>query len=79
MPNWKEPGPDFVQGFRQKNLKNIQEGLRTNLQKSLENGNVSMWMTKGENHTNAVGQKKSRAASNYRPITCLPLVWKLLI
>ena len=31
---------------------------------------------KGENNTNAERQRK--AASNYRPITCLPLVWKLL-
>ena len=45
-PNWKAPGPDFVQGFWLKNFKSIQEGLRKNLQKILENGNVSMWMTK---------------------------------
>ena len=24
------------------------------------------------------GKEKGKAASNYRPITCLPLVWKLL-
>ena len=25
------------------------------------------------------GKEKGKAASNYRPITCLSLVWKLLI
>ena len=33
---------------------------------------------KGENNTNAERQRKGKTASNYRPITCLPLVWKLL-
>ena len=33
---------------------------------------------KGENNTNAERQKKGKAASNYRPATCLSLVWKLL-
>ena len=50
MPNWKAPGPDFVQVFRLKNVKSIQEGLKTNLQKCLENGNMPMWITKGEQH-----------------------------
>ena len=39
MSNWKAPGPDFVQGFWLKIFKSIQ-GLRSNLQKCLENGNV---------------------------------------
>ena len=47
MPNWKAPSPDCVQGFWLKNVKSIQEGLRRNLQKCLENGNVPMWMIKG--------------------------------
>ena len=47
IKNWKGPGPVFVQGFWLKKFKSIQEGLRRNLQKCLENGNVPMWMTKG--------------------------------
>ena len=54
MSNWKAPGPDFVQGFWLKNFKTIQEGLRRNLQKSLENGNVPMCVDdKRENNANA--------------------------
>ena len=77
MPNWKAPGPDCVQGFWLKNLKSIQ-GLRRNLQKCLENGNVPIWMTKGRTMLMHKDKEKGKAASNYRPITCLPLVWKLL-
>ena len=47
MPNWKAPGPDFVQCFWLKNFKSIQNELRGNLQKCLQNGNMLMWMTKG--------------------------------
>ena len=41
MPNWKAPGPDFVQSFCLKNFECIQ-GLGRNLQKCLENTNVPM-------------------------------------
>ena len=78
MPNWKVPGLDFVQDFWLKNFKSIQKRLRRNLQKYLENGNVPIWMTKGRTIPMQKDKEKGKAASNYRPITCLPLVWKLL-
>ena len=78
MPNRKAPGPDCVQGFWLKNFKSIQEGLKRNLQNCLENGNVPVWMTKGRTIIMQKDKQKGKAASNYRPITCLPLVWKLL-
>ena len=79
MANYKAPGPDCVQCFWLKNVKSIQEDLRGNLKKCLENGNVSMWMTKGRTILMQKDKKKGMAASNYRPKTCLSLVWKLLI
>ena len=78
MPNWKAPGPDFVQGFWLKGFKSIQERLKRNWQKCLENGNVLLWMTKGRTILMQREKEKGKASSNYRPITCLPLVWKLL-
>ena len=78
MPNWKALGPDCVQGFWLKNFKSIQEGPRRNLQKCLVNGNVPMWMTKGRIILMQKDKEKGKAASNYRPITYLPLFWKLL-
>ena len=78
MPNWKVPCPDFIQGFWLKNFKSIQERLKGNLQKCLENGNLTMWMTKERTIPMQKDKEKSKAASNYIPITYLPLVWKLL-
>ena len=73
MPNWKAPGPDCVQGFWLKNFKSIQEGLRRNLQKCLENGNVRVWMTKGRTILMQKDKENGKTASNYRPIACLGL------
>ena len=36
------------------------------------------WMTKGRTVLIQNGILKGRDVSNYRPITCLPLIWKLL-
>ena len=79
MPNWKAVGPDIVQGFWLENFKSNQECLRRNLQKCLENGNVLMWITRGRTVLMKKKKEKGKAASNYRPIICLPLVWKLLM
>ena len=49
------------------------------MQKCLENGNVPISMTKRRTILMQNRDKeKGKATSNYRPITCLPLVWKLL-
>ena len=48
------------------------------MQKCLENGNVKMWVTKGRTISMQKDKEKGKAASNYRPITSLSLVWKLL-
>ena len=48
------------------------------MQKCLENGDMPMWMTKGRTILMQKDKEKGKEASNYRPITCLPLVWKLL-
>ena len=71
MPNWKAPGPDFVQGFWSKVFKN-------DLEETCKNGNVPMRMTKERTILMQKDKENGNAASNYRPVTCLPLVWKLL-
>ena len=73
-PNWKAPGPNFVLSLWLKNFKSIQKGLRRNLQKCLDNGDVPMWMTKGRTTLMQKDKEKGKVASNYRPITCLLLV-----
>ena len=48
------------------------------MQNCLENGNVLMWTTKGRTILMQKGKENGKAASNYRPVTFLPLAWKLL-
>ncbi len=48
------------------------------LNSCLECGEVPKWMVKGQIALIQKDVKKGRTASNYRPITCLPVSWKLL-
>ena len=78
MPNWKAPGPDLVQGFWLKNLTSMHDRLTEQLEVCLSSGNVPTWMTKGRTVLIIKDLKKGNNANNYRPITCLPMIWKLL-
>ena len=78
MPNWKAPGPDLVQGFWLKNFKSIHNRLAVQLNECLNGGSMPDWMTKGRTVLVMKDVLKGNVASNYRPITCLPLVWKLM-
>ena len=48
------------------------------MKKCLENENVLIRMTKGRTILKKKDRQKGKAESNYQPITCLLLVWKLL-
>ena len=78
VPNWKAPGPDLVQGFWIKNFTSLHTRIANNLQSCLDTGNVPDWMTKGRTTLIMKDPEKGAAAGNYRPITCLPVMWKLL-
>ena len=71
MPNWKAPEKDGVQGYWLQDLTLLQilDGERP----------LPDWMTFGK--TELSFQKdlaKGSAVDNYRPISCLPLMWKLM-
>ena len=78
MPNLKSPGPDLVQGFWLKNFSSLQERVRLQLKECLDSGFVPSWLTRGRTSLLQKDKSKDNVASNYRPITCLPLMWKLL-
>ena len=78
MPNWKSPGPDLVQGICLKNFSSLHEKVRLQLKECLDSGFVPSWLTRGRNSLLQKDKSKGNVASNYRPITCLPLMWKLL-
>ena len=74
MPNWKLPSPDVVQEFWLKDFSNFHEMVRLQLKECLDSGFVPSSLTRGRNSL----LQKDNVASNYRPITCLRLMWKLL-
>ena len=74
MPNWKPPGPDLVQGFWLKNISSLHERVRLQLKECLDSGSVHSWLTRGRTSLLQKDKSKGNVASNYRPITCLPLM-----
>ena len=78
MPNWKSPSPDLVQGFWLKSFSSLHERVRLQLKECLDSGFVPSWLTRGRTSLLQKDKSKGNVASNYRPITCLPLMWKLL-
>ena len=78
MPNWKSPRPDLVQGFWLKNFSNLHERVRLELKECLDSGFVPSWLTRGRTSLLQKDKSKGNVASNYRPISCLSLMWKLL-
>ena len=78
MSNWKAPGPDGVRGFWFKKFTSLNPLLCKSLQRCLSEGDVPGWMTKGRTVLIQKDPAKGTVAGNYRPIACLPLMWKLL-
>ena len=78
MANWKAPGPDGVRGFWFKKLPSLHGVMVDVLQECVESGDVPAWMVKGRTVLIQKDPAKGKAVSNYRPIACLPLMWKLL-
>ena len=78
LSNWKAPGPYGVVGFWFKKLTSLHPVMAGKLQLCLENGKVPLWMVKGRTVLIQKDPSKGTVASNYRPIACLPIMWKLL-
>ena len=48
------------------------------LKECLDSGFVPSWLTREMTSLLQKNKSKGNVASNYRPINCLPLMWKLL-
>ena len=53
--------------------------VRLKLKECLDSGFVPSWLTRGRTALSQKDKSKGNIASNYRPITCLPLMWKVLL
>eukprot|EP00795_Rhopilema_esculentum_P006840 gene6840-biopygen8293 len=79
IPNWKAPGPDGVQGFWIKKLTSLHERIAAQLNDLINDEiEIPSWMTTGRTVLCQKDPKNGNAVDNYRPISCLPLMWKLL-
>ena len=78
MPNSNSPGPNLVQGFWVKNFSSLHERARSHLKECLDSGFVPSCLTRRRNSLLQKDKSTGSVASNYRPITYLPLMWKLL-
>ena len=79
IPNWNAPGHDGVQGFWIKRLDKIHERIAIQLNEILERTKeIPSWMTYGRAMLYQKDPVKGNSVENFRVITCLPLMWKLL-
>ena len=75
---WKAPGPDGVQGYRVKTFSVLYEKIGKQINEIVQRGKVSEWLTRGRTVLIPKEPVKGNIPSNFRPITCLPIMWKLL-
>ena len=79
IPNWKAPGLDGVQGYSIKELDALHECIAKQMDDMLnEKHMVPDWMTIGRTIFCLKDSAKGNAADNFWPISCLPVIWKLI-
>ena len=78
ISNWKTPGHDGIHGFWFKKFTSIYDRLALEMNRCLQDAQVPDWKTKGKTTLIQKDPSKGTAPNNYRPITCLPMMWKIL-
>ena len=78
MVKWKASGPDNAHGYWLRGFSSLHDTITVQLDDYLRTGEVPLWMTKGRTCLIQKDASKGNIVTNYRPITCLPLMWKLL-
>jgi len=76
--NWKAPGNDGIANFWLKNLSSVHEDLTTAYNDILKNSEKQPdWLTEGLTYL-LPKPEETKIPKNYRPITCLPTMYKIL-
>ena len=78
MRPWKAPGPDAVQAYWVKRFSALHPTICQQLDEVLRTGTAAKWMTTGRTILVPKDPVIGNVPSNYQPITCLPIMWKLL-
>ena len=79
IPNWKAPGSNGVQGYWIKGLTSVHDRIAEKMNAMVNNRvPIPVWMTMGITVLCQKDPQKGNVVDNYRPISCLPLMWKLM-
>ena len=78
MANWSSPGNDGLHAFWLKHLSSTHSRIAIQLQECITLASVPVWMTTGKTFLLVKDPDKGMLPGNFRPITCLPIMWKLL-
>ena len=68
----------WIHRFWFKKFTSIHDRLALEMNRCLQDAQVPDWMTKGKTTLIQKDPSKGTASNNYRPITCLPIMWKIL-
>ena len=77
MANWSLPGIDGLNAYWLKHFSSLHESIASHLMSCLTTSALPEWMTTGRTYLLLKDPAKGPLPSNYRPITCLPVMWKL--
>ncbi|XP_047501775.1 uncharacterized protein LOC125047544 [Penaeus chinensis] len=78
LQNWKAPGPDKVHNFWVKHFDAVHEQLARALSEVTRDPSILPdWFTTGVTFLLTIG-KNTKDPKNYRPITCLPTMYKVV-
>ena len=72
------PGHDGIHGFWFKKFTFIHDRLVLEMNRCLQGAHIPEWMTKGKTPLIQKDPSKGTIPNNCRPITCLPMMWKIL-
>ncbi len=76
--NWKAPGPDLIQAFWMKKFTNVHQRMARHMNDIIRDpSTIPNWLVEGRTHLILKDAKKGSEPENFRPITCLPTMWKL--
>ena len=78
VPNWKTPGHDGIHGYWFKKFTSIHDKLAVEMSRFLQETNIPEWMTKGKTNLAEKTSRKELLKKNYRSITSLLMIWKIL-
>ena len=77
MTNWASPGTDGLHAYWIKHFKELHSRIADQLMECLTSASIPGWMTVGRTFLLMKDSSKGPIPGNFRPITCLPALWKL--